>query len=79
MTSTDLTDKEIQVAKLIGRGKTNEEIAKELELSVISIKVRASTIYTKLGLRNRAECAVWADRQYGSVERCEDTLDMLEG
>jgi DNA-binding NarL/FixJ family response regulator len=45
---------------LIGRGLTSREIADALVISVKTVDTHADRIRNKLGLRSRAEIAVWA-------------------
>jgi len=51
-----LSPRERQVAMLIGRGLCNKEIARELGLSVGTVKLHVHNILKKTGARNR--CAV---------------------
>lgn len=55
-----LSDRETEVVRAIARGRTNQEIAAELFISLSTVKSHLSTIQTKLGLRNRVEIAAWA-------------------
>ncbi|MGI5152769.1 response regulator [Plantactinospora sp. CA-294935] len=55
-----LSEREIQVVRAIARGRTNQEIAAELFISLSTVKSHLSGIQTKLGLRNRVEVAAWA-------------------
>ncbi|MDW5326632.1 response regulator transcription factor [Plantactinospora sp. KLBMP9567] len=55
-----LSEREIQVVRAIARGRTNQEIATELFISLSTVKSHLSGIQTKLGLRNRVEVAAWA-------------------
>lgn len=57
-----LSERERQVVLLIARGSTNREIAAELHLSAHTIKEYTSSIYRKLGVRNRAEAVQHAQR-----------------
>lgn len=50
-----LTDRELQVFRLIGRGRGTRDIAKELDLSVKTIETYRERIKRKLGLRNAVE------------------------
>ena len=50
-----LTERERQVLGLIATGATNREIAQSLVLSPHTVKEHTSTLYRKLGVRNRAE------------------------
>ncbi|MFI6320033.1 response regulator [Nonomuraea sp. NPDC050556] len=55
-----LTGRETEVARLVARGRTNEEIATELFLSPGTVKNHLATIQRKLGARNRVGVATWA-------------------
>lgn len=50
-----LTDRELEVFQLLGRGKNAREIAVELRLGVSTVDTYRSRIKTKLGLRSAAE------------------------
>jgi DNA-binding NarL/FixJ family response regulator len=60
--ATPLSDREREVLTLIASGATNREIAKRLYLSPHTVKEHASTLYRKLGVKNRAEAARRAER-----------------
>ncbi|MFF2807319.1 response regulator [Streptomyces sp. NPDC058000] len=55
-----LTDREMEVARLVARGRTNQEICQELYVSLGTVKTHLGSIQTKLGVRNRVEIAAWA-------------------
>ena len=55
-----LTDREVDLVRCVARGRTNQEIADELFLSLSTVKSHVANIQTKLGLRNRTEVAAWA-------------------
>jgi DNA-binding NarL/FixJ family response regulator len=57
---TELTAREREVLRLIGRGLTNEEIAAELVIGEGTIKTHVGRIFDKLGLRDRAAAIVFA-------------------
>jgi DNA-binding NarL/FixJ family response regulator len=63
-----LTGRELEVLALIGRGKTNGEIAAELFVSEGTVKTHINHVFTKLRLRDRAAAVVFAF-DHGLVER----------
>ena len=58
-----LTEKEVEVLRLIADGKTNQEIAGQLVISANTVARHVSNIFTKAGVANRAEAATYAGRQ----------------
>jgi DNA-binding NarL/FixJ family response regulator len=63
-----LTSRELDVLALIGRGKTNGEIAAELFVSEGTVKTHINHLFTKLQLRDRAAAVVFAF-DHGLVKR----------
>lgn len=57
-----LTDRERDIARLVARGLTNQEIATELVISAGTAKTHLANIQAKLKLRNRVEIAAWSWR-----------------
>jgi DNA-binding CsgD family transcriptional regulator len=55
-----LTERELQVLRLIASGRTNKAIARELSLSEKTIDRHASNIFTKLGVSTRAAATAFA-------------------
>ncbi|MEV0407303.1 response regulator transcription factor [Actinoallomurus sp. NPDC050550] len=55
-----LTEREAEVIRAVARGRTNQEIAAELFISLSTVKGRLTAIQNKLGARNRVEIAAWA-------------------
>lgn len=61
--SSDLLSKrEIEVLKLVGEGKNNQEIAQMLFLSEGTVKNHVTQILAKLEMRDRVQAALWAQR-----------------
>jgi NarL family two-component system response regulator LiaR len=63
----DLTPRELDVLRLVGRGMSNREIAAELTISQKTVKTHVSSILSKLDLADRTQAAILAVRQ-GLVE-----------
>jgi DNA-binding NarL/FixJ family response regulator len=59
---SELSDREIQVLKLIANGKDNAMIAAELHISPKTVKNHISNILMKLQIENRIQAAVYAVR-----------------
>lgn len=60
--NTRLTNREIEVLRLIANGRTNQEIASELVLSERTVARHITNIYGKIGLRSKAEATAYALR-----------------
>jgi DNA-binding NarL/FixJ family response regulator len=58
----ELSDRELQVLKLIANGKDNAQIARELVISPKTVKNHISNILMKLQIQNRIQAAVYAVR-----------------
>ncbi|TDD45520.1 response regulator transcription factor [Nonomuraea terrae] len=59
-TRDPLTERELDVVRLVARGRTNQEVAAELFVSLSTVKTHLGSIQAKLGVRNRVEIAAWA-------------------
>jgi DNA-binding NarL/FixJ family response regulator len=59
----ELSDRELEILKLLAQGKDNAEIARELILSPKTVKNHISAILRKLEIDNRIEAAVYAVRR----------------
>lgn len=57
---SDLTERELEVLRLIGTGATNREIADQLVVSEGTVKNHVSNILSRLGLRDRTQAALYA-------------------
>lgn len=59
----DMTEREIEVLRLISHGATNREIAEALVISEGTVKNHISSILSRLGLRDRTQAAIYAREQ----------------
>lgn len=55
-----LTDREIEVLRLLALGKTNRQVAKELLISLSTVKTHVQRLNIKLGVSDRTQAAVRA-------------------
>ncbi len=58
----ELSEREVEVLRLLTQGKTDQEIAKQLVLTDVTIRTHVSRILAKLGLDNRVQAALYAIR-----------------
>jgi NarL family two-component system response regulator LiaR len=58
-----LTERELEILKLIARGLSNQEIADELVISVATVYTHVSNILSKLHLASRTQAALYALRE----------------
>lgn len=54
-----LTPRELEVLKLIGQGKSNQEIADELIIGIKTVKTHVSNILAKLNVEDRTQAAIY--------------------
>ncbi|MDP5362337.1 MAG: response regulator transcription factor, partial [Paracoccaceae bacterium] len=55
-----LTDREMQVLKGLTEGKSNKEIARDLDIQEPTVKLHMKTLYRKVGAANRTQAALIA-------------------
>jgi two-component system, NarL family, response regulator LiaR len=58
-----LTPRETDVLRLLGKGLANKRIALELGISERTVKTHVSSIFTKLGVTDRTQAALYAVRE----------------
>jgi|TARA_R110001592_G_scaffold25555_3_gene96969 two-component system nitrate/nitrite response regulator NarL len=63
-----LTPREMEVLEGIADGKPNKQIARDLEIHEVTVKLHARSIFKKIGVQNRSQAAVTA-RERGLVSR----------
>src|SRR5262249_46216631 len=55
-----LTEREVEVLRLVATGRGNPEIAAALVLSVKTVERHLANVYAKIGAANRTEAAAYA-------------------
>jgi two-component system, NarL family, response regulator LiaR len=64
-----LSEREVEVLRLLAQGLTNKDIAQTLIVSVRTIEAHLRSIFGKLGVRSRTEAVLWAVRHgYSSAD-----------
>ncbi|WP_096626367.1 response regulator [Calothrix sp. NIES-3974] len=62
----ELTPRELEIAKLVAVGSTNQEIADQLYISQSTVKTHINSIFNRLNIKNRAQLAIYANSVFGS-------------
>jgi two-component system response regulator DevR len=58
-----LTERELEIVRLVGEGHSNRELARMLWVTEQTVKFHLTNIYRKLGVSNRTEASRWAQEQ----------------
>ena len=61
-TPETLTEREVEVLRMLARGKANKEIAQSLHIGEKTVKAHVSNILAKLGMQSRTQAALYAVR-----------------
>lgn len=67
-----LTERELEILRLVAIGRSNTEIADELFLSLSTVKTHVGKVLSKTGSRDRVHVVLWAFRH--GVVRSDDML-----
>jgi DNA-binding NarL/FixJ family response regulator len=59
-----LSQREVQVLRMIAAGRSNREIAEELVLSVRTVERHIANLYAKAGLHTKAQAASYAHQNH---------------
>ena len=62
-TRAELSPRELQILRMLGAGKPNKEIARDLSVEVTTVKGHVKAVLEKLGVRNRTEALAEATRR----------------
>jgi len=58
-----LTEREMEILRLVGRGLTNREVGQQLYISDRTVQAHLSNIFSKLGVGSRTEAVMYAVRR----------------
>lgn len=74
----DLSERELDILRLLATGKSNKEIAAQLYISSNTVRVHLRNIFAKIGVVSRTEAAMYAVR-VGLVQAPIPTIGVLPG
>ncbi|MNW62952.1 Transcriptional regulatory protein LiaR [compost metagenome] len=56
----ELTDREMDVLRLLAKGKSNQDIADDLIIGIKTVKFHVTNLLAKLGVDDRTQAAIYA-------------------
>jgi DNA-binding CsgD family transcriptional regulator len=77
--SERLSEREIEVIRLLARGYTNKDIAQTLVLSVRTVEAHLRTVYGKIGARPRTAAALGGQTRVSTRRRGQGAFAGLGG
>jgi len=67
-----VTDREREILELLRQGLANKEIAAQLGITVKTVKAHLSSLFQKIGVLDRTQAALWAERFAPDRPRIEE-------
>src|SRR3546814_20829395 len=68
-----LTERQIEVLRLLSQGKPNKSIARDLNISEGTVKIHLAAIFRALDVRNRVEAVVARSEERRVGKECVST------
>jgi DNA-binding NarL/FixJ family response regulator len=65
---SELTDREQEVLALVGRGQANKQIARALGIRESTVKAHLTSVFQRIGVRDRTSAALWAQENLPRTE-----------
>ena len=66
--AAELTDREREVLALVGRGQANKQIARVLGIRESTVKAHLTSVFQRIGVRDRTSAALWAQENLPRTE-----------
>ena len=76
--SVRLTDREWEVLRMVGDGLPNKTIARRLGITERTVKAHLTSVYHQLGVTDRTQAALWAQRQGGVVAPTDNGAEVAD-
>jgi DNA-binding NarL/FixJ family response regulator len=65
----ELTEREHEVLEMVRQGHPNKSIARRLQISERTVKAHVTRIFQRIGVSDRTQAALWAERHLSPRER----------